>query len=562
MTTQAASLRVRRVRVLLAATAVALGMLVGALGGLQSASAHAVLVSSTPADGSRVDASPRQVVLTFDESIQLVPGTARVISSTGGRADTGRAHLTPAGTGIAIPLQPDLPRGSYTVTWRVISADTHIVAGSIAFGVRQPASERATAAAPPSSLDIVAQTANGVAYAGVILCFGIPALTLTLWRRSRRVWTLRVLIVVGWWALATATVVDFVLQGPRAADAGWPGVLRFVDVGQTVASAYGVALICRAVLLAGIAALGLLGRRSRRSSTIAAVLAVGVLITIAWGGHAATGSDVVVALLAATVHLAAMAVWIGGLLVLLIGVLPGVVADKENLARLRRWSLIAFVSVVALVLSGEYQAWRQIQPLPSLWSTPYGITLLIKLVLVAIALVFALLAQRALTRRVRRVGHESHSESDRDASSGVVRTVRRSVIAETVVVAAVVAVTTVLTALPPASGTYGPPVSLSAPLSTDSGLVVDIDPTQRGPEQITITPHRADGAPLSIQSMTATLSSEQNDVAAITVRLHRDGDLWRSVNAVVPLAGTWTITFDVSVDQASGYATQVSYQVW
>ncbi|QDZ13573.1 copper resistance CopC/CopD family protein [Humibacter ginsenosidimutans] len=534
------------------------------MGGIQSASAHAVLVSSTPADGSRVDSSPKQVVLTFDENIQLVPGTARVLSSTGTRADAGGAHLTAAGTGITIPLHPNLPRGSYTVTWRVVSADTHIVAGSIAFGVRQPASEQARAAAPPSSPDVVAQTAQGFAYAGVILCFGIPALTLTLWRRRRHAQTLRTLTRVGWLALLTATVVDFALQGPRAAAAGWAGVLRLTDAGQTVASVYGVALICRAALLVAIALLATVVRRRRWTPIVAAVLAVGVLITIGVGGHAGTGGDVVVALLAATVHLAAMAVWIGGLLVLLIGVLPGFIADTENLARLRRWSQVAFISVVALILSGEYQAWRQIQPLPSLWSTPYGITLLVKLALVAAALVFALLAQRALHARVQPASRETHPEtgSEAPAQPGLARRIRRSVVAEAVIVTAVVVVTTVLTALPPASGTYGPPTSRTAALGSDSRLVVDVDPTQRGPQQITITPERDDGTPEHVQSIAATLSSEQNGVSAIAVRLRRDGNLWRSVNTVVPLAGTWTITFDVSVDQASGYATQVAYQVW
>src|SRR5581483_9937208 len=99
----------------------------------QAAGAHAVLVSSSPVDGSRVDREPAQVRLTFDEEVGLISGAEQVISATGLRAGTGHGSQAGGGRTIVLPLKPHLPAGTYSATWRVVSADTHVVSGSITF---------------------------------------------------------------------------------------------------------------------------------------------------------------------------------------------------------------------------------------------------------------------------------------------------------------------------------------------------------------------------------------------------------------------------------------------
>jgi len=120
------------------------------------------------------------------------------------------------------------------------------------------------------------------------------------------------------------------------------------------------------------------------------------------------------------------------------------------------WSIAAFVSVAVLIVTGEYQAWREVQPVPALWSTGYGITLLIKLGLVIVALVVALAV------RYRAI-------SPRPGATIPFRTARRSILVETVIVALVVGVTTVLVAQPPASATY-----------RSAGVLPDPTPILRG----------------------------------------------------------------------------------
>jgi copper transport protein len=202
-----------------------------------AASAHAVLVASTPVDGSRVNAEPAQVRLTFDEPVGLIAADEQVISATGVRADTGQVRLAEGGTTIVLPLRPHLPRGTYSATWRVVSADTHVVSGSITFGLGvRPGAGVAATPDHTGQLDITADIAEGLIYAGLVLLAGITAAARLLWPwtlPSRRV---RGLAWAGWAALTAGTAAEFALQGPRAVNASWAAVFRLRDAGGTLGS--------------------------------------------------------------------------------------------------------------------------------------------------------------------------------------------------------------------------------------------------------------------------------------------------------------------------------------
>jgi copper transport protein len=529
----------------------------------QAAGAHAVLVSSSPVDGSRVNREPAQVRLTFDEEVGLISGAEQVISTTGLRADTGHVSQAGGGRTIVLPLKPHLPRGTYSATWRVVSADTHVVSGSITFGIG--VTPGAGAAAPPDHtrpLDVTADVAQGLVYAGVVLLAGVLAAARLLWpwaltrrRVYRLAWT-------GWAALLAGSAAAFLLQGPRADNQGWGAVPRLHGAGTTLTSTFGQELLARAGLL--ILVIPLLARRARRGlrrpveDAIRGLAGVALLTSVAVTGHEAVGSGVVLALPAAVLHLAAMAVWLGGLVLLGLVVLPGLRVGQHTLAeaRLPRWSVTAYCCVVVLAITGEYMASRQISPLAALWSTRYGVLLLIKTALVAVMLATAYLAQRLLA------SPPTPAETPTPDGPDVIRAVRRSVKIETAIAALVVAVTAVLVSEPPASGTYGPPVTVTAPLGPDH-ISVHISPTRRGPQAITIEVLNQAGAPAGASSATASLSSPQVSALNLTLRKRtRDGSEWASRAAVAPLPGVWTLTINVSLGAAEAYTTSVRYQVW
>jgi copper transport protein len=560
-----------------------------------AASAHAVLVSSNPEDGSRVNTEPAAVRLRFDEPVGLIPADEQVISSQGRRADTGHPQLAAGGTTIVLPLRPGLPAGTYTAVWRVVSADTHVVSGSITFGLRvRPGAGVAAPASHTGQIDIAAGIARGLDYAGLVLLVGVAAAARLIWPWSLARRRVRVLGQAGWAALAAGTVAEFLLQGPMADNQSWAAVIGLHGAVQTAASLYGQELLARLVLLAVILAVAGVARAlperrpawwrdGRGRDGLAAAAGLALLVSVAVTGHEAVGPGVGLALLSAVTHLAAMSLWIGGLVMLIAVVLPAMRTDPAA-AWLPRWSATAYSCVVALVITGEYQAYRQVSPVQALWSTSYGLILLLKTAVVAVMLMAAALLHRHVAE-VRRIP-ASAPESDDPVplspslsssaptvtasapatapvlSRAGVRAVQRSVVIEVAAAVVVLGLTALLVSQPPARTTYGPAVTLTAPLGPDH-VSIHVTPTRRGPELIDIRVLNAAGQPVPAQTVTATLSSPQ--VAALEVGLRRlapDGSRWISTSAVLPLPGVWMLTMNIGLGPATAYATSASYRVW
>jgi copper transport protein len=553
-----------RLLTLVLATLLSVVALVGLAG---PASAHAVLDGSSPRDGAEVGSEPAEVSLTFDEAVQPIPASDEVISSTGERVDTGQLRQSADGTTIVLPLRPGLPAGTYSATWRVVSADTHIVGGSITFGIGVDPSS--APAAPPDrarALDVTADVAQGLLYLGIVLLVGVGAAAAWLWPWVITARRTRLTLWCGWLLMGVGTLAAFLLQGARAEDGSWPAVLRFAGAGETLGSAYGRELIARLALLLLMTPLltsASLARLRRPGHAVTGVVAaLALLITVALTGHESVGTDVPLALISAILHLAAMAVWLGGLAVLVTVVVPfarrgGRVLDS---AAMKRWSYVAYSCVACLVVTGEFQASRQVEPVQALWSTGYGAVLLIKLGVIAAMLVAAVVAQRRVLAPAP--GEPDGTDDERFAGGDVLTVMRRSVRAEAVLAVVVLAVTAVLVSQPPAATTYGPPVDVEAPLRADV-VHVHVADTRRGRQDLQLDVTDAAGRPVPVQAITANLSTAS--VSALGVRLVNDpGDTsrWRSTNAVVPLPGIWTLTLDVTIDPTQAYATAARYRVW
>ena len=99
-----------------------------------AASAHATLIKTEPAYGKRVDRSPSLVRLYFDQSVDVLPNAIHVYSARG-RLLSGQTRASKDKRTIDAPVSR-LPRGGYTVRWRAVSADGHVVSGVFTFGVQ------------------------------------------------------------------------------------------------------------------------------------------------------------------------------------------------------------------------------------------------------------------------------------------------------------------------------------------------------------------------------------------------------------------------------------------
>ena len=97
--------------------------------------AHAFLDHASPAVGSTVPAAPIAVSISFTQDLEPAFSSVTVTNEAGQRVDLGNAQVPPGTPAeLRVGLRP-LPPGTYTVSWRVVSVDTHPTEGRFQFTI-------------------------------------------------------------------------------------------------------------------------------------------------------------------------------------------------------------------------------------------------------------------------------------------------------------------------------------------------------------------------------------------------------------------------------------------
>jgi methionine-rich copper-binding protein CopC len=100
-----------------------------------NAGAHAFLDHAAPAVGSTVHGSPSQVKLWFTQQLEPAFSSAQVLDRSGKRVDKTDAKVDASDATVLNVSLPQLAPGTYKVTWRVLSVDTHVTEGDFTFDV-------------------------------------------------------------------------------------------------------------------------------------------------------------------------------------------------------------------------------------------------------------------------------------------------------------------------------------------------------------------------------------------------------------------------------------------
>jgi copper transport protein len=569
------------------------------------ASAHATLVSTDPGEGARVATAPAKVTLTFDEAVSLGAGYARVLGSTGNRVDAGAAHVD--GAVLTIPLRGDLPDGGYLVTYRVVSSDSHPVAGAFSFVIGNGSLVSGAAASAQSSGDPVVTVAEplvrAVGYAGLALALGLPVLALACWPGAWASGRLRRLTTWGAATVAVTAVLDFLLQGPYAAGSGLGSLFDGALLSATLASSAGRMMLVRAVLaVALLAVLAPAWRRARPPSDLGvvgiAVLGAGLAASVAAVGHAAAGELPELAIPVATVHVVAMSAWLGGLAGLLAGLLRPSTPPGELAAALPRFSRLAFGSVVALVVTGVLQSVREVGSPAALFTTGYGWLLVAKLAVVFVILAAAgvsrvwvqqhLGAPRARAGTLRRVSAHAfaggptddqlapsatvseaaalRASAQADSAAEALPGFRRSVLVELALAGVVLALTAVLVGSAPARAAVAQPVNATMALQGTDGprgsVQVSIEPARPGADSLHLYLFDDKGQLTQPAGITVTLTEREQQIGPITVPLLPAGPgHFIDGGMSIPKAGTWTLTVVVRLDQFTATTATTTFPV-
>lgn len=554
----------------------ALGLALGLLlivGTAGPAFAHATIDGSSPSAGQSVAASPSRVELRFSESVEVTLGGVRVYDSSGRRLDTGSPqHPGGAGNQVAVAL-PRLPNGSYVVTWRVVSADSHPVRGAFTFSVGPLASARDVSGLSARLLDRQdGSTAVGVAlgvvrflvFASLVVVVGGTVFLVFVWPSGRGRRRARALVWTAWGVALFATLAGIALQGPYAAALPLGDVLNPSLWADVLHTRFGRVWLARAALL-GVGALllrVLFATGAGPSRRLPAWWPAGAGLVGAWligtpamSGHAGTGDLAAFTVAIDAVHVGAVALWLGGLAMLTVVFLLRVDAAELRDA-LSRFSPLALGALITITATGGARAWREVGSVHALLSTDYGHVLEVKLVAFAGLVAFAVVSHRIVREHFRSplpsapalvdAGGPGAAPDDEwtvaDEEACRMGRLRQSVAAEVVVALLVIAVTAMLVNTAPArTAESGPYVAtLKTP---DLWFDVQISPTRRGANDLHVTIVDPAGGERGVQELSVHLELPARDIAPITVPLQRiTSGHFISPGFDIPIAGSWRLT--------------------
>jgi copper transport protein len=556
---------------------VAAAVAIGLLALPQAASAHAVLEASSPSRGASIAHAPARVTLRFGEPVEIAFGAVRVYDAKGGRVDSGPAsHPSGRGESVTVDLRHGLGNGTYTATYRVISADSHPVSGGFTFTVGVGGSaptagvaDLIDAGAAGPVTEVAFGAVRALSYLAIALLAGGLAFALAVWRPASAGPTATAAFdgsgrSVG---LAAATLgvacsaLGLVLQGATAGATSFWAALDPTVVGDVLGTRFGTVWGLR---LCAFALFGsTLGLRLRSTHDIALLpLAAFLCLTPALAGHASTVDPRALLVPANFVHVSAMSIWVGGVATLLV-VVPRATRTLEPPDRtpllaetVSRFSTIALFSVAALVASGIAQAIPELESLADFTNTAFGRALLAK-----IALLVALLALAAWNRRRARPRLAALAQR-REAPGETGVLLRRSLRAELALMLAVLGVTAALVSYPPPSAARGP-FSGQSELGP-ARMELTLDPARSGANELHMYLfRRSSGAQYDrVKELRVSASLPDKRIGPLQLRAEKAGPGHYLVRrAQLAPAGTWRLTIDARVSEFDAYRAELEVPV-
>ena len=518
---------------------------VAVLGGTaRQASAHAGLEVSIPSANSVLEVAPPEIVLDFDEGIETSL-TSMVLSA----AKAGPTPLHPPAAGaddsIVIATVPAssgarIVDGIYAVIWRVTSADGHVVDGAFSFQVgtagvgngQELIDQVRSGVSVDSSVRWWYAVARFLSLVGAIALIGAGVWLLDgpaeVLRRRRSRW----MTVLSWSALLVGSVAGFALFAAQAVAGSLSDALVTDRWGDVATTATGRMILLRTVLALVFAGLLVLRRHRlqgwwRGGAGAAALL---LLYTFPASGHPNAQNPAALWIAIDLAHLAAITVWIGGLLALCLTSAATLSRpDGQRLAG--RFSLAASICVPVIVATGVAQTLRLAGGLDDVTDTDWG-----RLLLVKVTVVVGLLAIAGVSRWLL--------QHDGAAS------IRRTVIVEFIIGVVVIGLAAGMVGLPPV-----PPVA-SKPFETQltsGGVIASISlgPGSVGGNEVHITITPPGGSLTPVVGATARVSLPSAQVPFAPVTLVQEGPNHYSGTVTLPRSGEWTFELDVQITASS-----------
>ena len=542
-------------------------MAAAALAAPAAAWAHAALLHTVPEASRTVNTPPAEVQLTYSEPIEPRFAIVSVTDAAGRQVTSGAPQRAPGSPQTLVTQLRRVPQGWYLVFWRVISADGHPVRGAFTFAV-------GPSPGPPPQFQVpsLSETAHTpqlligrwVVFLSLLSALGLFVLRMVIARPVAR--SLRGISVAFGIALAVALVATPIYVLLATAQFSLRSVF---DLGAIVpvarASSFGRDYLDLELVLglfavaAGVALAVDRPERPQRSVvellSLWAALGAGAAALVLPGlaGHAGQRSPRGLALPLDALHLGAGAIWLGGLIGIVVFWLT--VGRESRVAALAvivpRFSNVAFVSVLALIGSGIGQSFLEVPTLGSLWQTNYGKALLVKIGLLGAAMLLAAVNLARTKPRLQAAGLEP------SVGPGAALLLRRLVQGEILFVVGALFAAAVLTSLAPPASALARVKDIAAHVGP--GPISQV--VTKGPYKVhvTVTPNRAaiqnrfsvsvtkNGQPVKGAEVITRFDMLDMDMGELSYRLRESqpGTFSKSAPALV-MVGHWALAFEVT----------------
>ncbi len=580
-----------------------------------AALAHAQLLDSSPEPGATVQVAPAAVIFKFNQAVGGTLGAVRVYSALGEQVDDlAVTHPDGHERWMGVGLKAHLADGTYTATYRVISADTHIVYGGLVFNIGHAgAAPRLTVAGligraqsgPVTKIAFgvahgldylsIALMLGGLVFLALVWLPGLAALTdvvpglrqasQALAGRLRRLFACAIALGVG------ASVLGVLLQGASAAGVSLWRSLQSTIVADTLESRFGEVWGLRAIDWLLIGAILLAARARGRDVVPVARAAAGntqgsaerplaplpprpvllllgiavsyLALTPALAGHASVESPVAVFFASDVLHVLAASIWVGGIACLLL-VVPAATRELEDsdrsrllLAILLRFSPLALGCVIAIALTGVVQAYIDVRSIHGLLHSSYGTLVIVK------ALLLAALIGLGFINRERVIPALRLREKAVRPPGATGFTARRSMRGELALMLLVLGVSAALVS-------YTPPIdAASGPFATSTTigpaeLELTVDPARVGPNTIHLYLINArDGSQFAAtKELTVTAELPGKHIGPLPLRANLSGPGHYTLNsAELTPGGTWDIQITARVSEFDQYTRTIAVPI-
>jgi copper transport protein len=372
--------------------------------------AHNAFDSSSPFDGETVESPPGQWSITFTKSVPLETFSGEIINGDGVRTQLTNA-VHGASDNIVVATLPTALSGAITARWKLVSSDGHVVSGRVAFSVGAATS---SSSAPETTVDAVTEFNNATSvpetvrwslrmlgYLAIIFLGGLIFAELFLAEGAMAAATGRRLLLM---SSAAITVVPILQGWIFLADVnGYSFFKAPLDTFDLFSSTPGSMILTRALTGAAISYAAVVAW-PQITNTIKERLAIGLigvyLVTLAYTSHSRSQALPLLGIPVDVLHVAASAIWLGGLAVIALTVIP-LVDPKNALLTYTRYGRYAQYAVITIVVTGVIQTLRlHGVSLSSLFGERHGQILLLKIVAVGLMLKVGDINRRRLLKNL------------------------------------------------------------------------------------------------------------------------------------------------------------------